>query len=179
MPNWCDNELTVGGLKDRVGAFMDAVTKDGQLNLDFNAFVPYPDEYAQQDQVADAAREAWEALPEDQRPPYSTVPKDGYNSGGHEWCTRNWGTKWNVGPKVREIAAPKPTATRKSVRLSFATAWTPPAPVVLAMSRRFPDLTFTLKYWECGMGFRGTYRARQGECLEETCDNSYRGHRGG
>jgi hypothetical protein len=23
--------------------------------------------------------------------------KDGYNSGGHEWCVTNWGTKWNFG----------------------------------------------------------------------------------
>lgn len=179
MPNWCENELTVTGPVDRVGEFMSLITQVDQMNLDFNLFVPYPAEYKHLDQVAQLAHEAWRALPEAERPPYSTLPRDGYNSGGYEWCVRNWGTKWNVNHEVGEIKAPKSTDRRRSVRLTFNTAWSPPTPVVLAMSHQFPDIKFTLKYWEQGCGFRGTYRAHRGGCTEDTVDNQYRGRRGG
>jgi hypothetical protein len=46
------------------------------------------------------------------------------------------------------------------------------------MSRRFPDLTFTLRYWEGGAAFKGVFKAKGGETIVDKCGD-YRGPRGG
>jgi hypothetical protein len=64
------------------------------------------------------------------------------------------------------------------LEITFETAWTPPCPVVLAMSQRFPTLKFELRYFEGGQCFNGIYRCQGGEvtCAE---DGPYFGDRGG
>jgi hypothetical protein len=52
------------------------------------------------------------------------------------WCARNWGTKWNAhDPEVDSITG----------ELCFYTAHAPPTPVLLALSKKFPRLSFDLK----------------------------------
>ncbi len=91
----------------------------------------------------------------------------------HEWCIAHWGTKWNAcATQFKE----DPTDTKAT--LYFETAWSPPLPVIAKLSTQFPQLSFTLRYWEGGFGFKGTFRVRNGKIL---CDDtlSYRGRRGG
>jgi hypothetical protein len=58
----------------------------------------------------------------------------------YEWAYENWGTKWNaVYSTVRDH-------DDDGARITFQTAWSPPLPVVHALSRQFPDHTFTLIY---------------------------------
>lgn len=97
---------------------------------------------------------------------------DGFNAGGYDWCIQHWGTKWNVGDTVqlRRFA--------RSVLFTFDTAWSPPTPIVFALSERFPGFRFSLRYWEGGVGFQGHVVCKDGEVLDED-QREYRGRRGG
>lgn len=172
MPNWCENQLFVRGKKVDVAAFMEFARSgrddDGAGSvLDFNKIAPYPDEFS----LADAARRKWndenEGVEWDKRPPQ---PKDGYNAGGYEWCVKNWGTKWPA-------SDPDVYVTSRGCTYTFNTAWGPPGPVVIKASELFPELTFKLKYWEGGQGFKGELTAKAGQ--HEEWDGDYSGDRGG
>ena len=55
-----------------------------------------------------------------------------------------------------------------------STAWSPPFPVIVALSEKFPNLLLSLHYEEPGVGFRGDFECRGGECiLNEGDDNWY------
>lgn len=169
MPNWCENDLQVSGEDRRVREFLELAGTEGTA-IDFNRFVPYPAEFAERDRAAEAWRNT--------HPPaeWFSGPTDGFNSGGYDWRVKHWGTKWSARGAARgEGSVEGSTAT---VVLHFDTAWSPPTPVVLNASRRFPDLTFDLRWYECGMGLQGRYECRGGEVVsDETCD--YSGPRGG
>lgn len=173
MPNWCECELRIKAKKALVDEILSSVENkedcgpSEKLYFDFGQVIPYPDEY----KLADAACKKWhdifEHVPFSQRPPR---PKDGYNSGGYDWCISNWGTKWNACNV--HIAR-----TTRGCTIRFTTAWSPPVPVIVALSEKFPDALFDLKYFEGGMGFQGraVYEAGHG-CNDES---EYRGRRGG
>lgn len=183
MPNWCENELKIWGKPEAVQTVLDHIRPDSNDNpheaqlIDFDKIIPYPEEYRVKDEIAKKAEAEWRALPEGERPPYNTLPKDGFNSGGYDWCVRSWGTKWNACDVMQMM-----DETKGQVRkfgFGFSTAWSPPEPVVRALGELFPTVNFQLKYWEGGVGFKGTLEIRKGECVKDETDNSYRGHRGG
>ena len=195
MPNYCYNELYITGKADDVQAWIDwnetrqrqRVTEKEQLInqygepetwystlpfevydklrvpreeiIDFNDYVPYPNE-----------------LP--------------YNKGGYEWCIKNWGTKWNaIEPRLTEdekyykyteedIGEPIDEWQTRKVIIDFTTAWSPPTPVVIAMSRQFPKLVFELRFEEQGMQFQGVFVAEAGE-IKADAEWTYHGTMGG
>ena len=140
MPNWCCCELSVVGPIEERNRFKKLAEGDGG-GLDFNSFVPYPEPFKSMDEISQKLRENGVS--------YSEIPKDGFNSGGYEWCVKNWGTKWNVNNDVEIIEKPR------SLFYTFDTAWNPPRPVIHIMTEMFPELRFNLRYWEAGVGFRG------------------------
>jgi hypothetical protein len=91
MPNWCENDLTIEGKLERLQEFREKLRgqnrngEDTLLNED--ALIPYPEEFKKLDEVAVQYHKEHS---EDWR----NAPKDGFNSGGYEWCIENWGTKW-------------------------------------------------------------------------------------
>lgn len=169
MPNWCENDLQVTGDEARVREVLDFAGA-GETAIDFNHFIPYPTGFAEADRAADAWRKSHDTRE------WASAPKDGFNSGGYEWCIAHWGTKWNA----RRTAAGKVTVrpTGASAVVHFDRAWNPPLPVVLSASRRFPDLVFDLRWYERGMGARGRYRCRNGAVLSDR-SWEYSGPRGG
>lgn len=165
MPNWCDCELTVSApAEGYIVHFRASVTEEDNV-ISANKIIPYPKKFADQDRLAKAAQDAG-------------VPwgdprcKDGFNSGGYEWCLDNWGTKWGFchAGIMRE--------TKRTVKYRFDTAWSPPIPLILAASVQHPRCTFTLRYWERGMCFKGVYKAKAGQVIEDFQDE-YHGNRGG
>ncbi len=131
MPNWCEDTLRITGSATERRRFL---LRAG-ATLDFNKWKPYPEEY----RLADEAAHEWEK----QNPGFnwSDRPIDGFNQGGYEWCCENWGTKWNVESSRFDVQ-------QRSVKCVFDTAWSPPLPVVQAMSQEFPTLKFVLTYSE-------------------------------
>jgi hypothetical protein len=75
----------------------------------------------------------------------------------YDWACKNWGTKWGA----YDCSWNKQT-------LSFYTAWSPPMPVIEALSKMFPKATFVLQYADEGCGFCGTATFKDGKC-DDNC----------
>ena len=163
MPNWCSNDITITGPEKTVQTIASLVgLKEEKPSFDFNKVISYPDKFREQDELAVEARKNGD---------YSF--KDGYNSGGYDWCVEHWGTKWNVGPEIFDLSL-----EAKKIKVSFDTAWSPPEPVIKALASQFPDCKFKLAYYEAGMGFKGRLVLKGGE-IQEDMQGKYRGNRGG
>jgi hypothetical protein len=179
MPNHCSQDLWVTGPSETLKEFKEFAKEsreytDWQGNkavdevlLSANKFIPYPQKFNDMDKAAEEARA---------KNPKDWSIKDGFNSGGYEWCCDNWGTKWGI--YACYIVRENLTKKQGSVMYSFDSAWSPACKIILAMSEKFPHLKFKLKYYEMGMGFKGTFVVKGGEILEDVNDK-YSGHRGG
>ncbi|WKZ45849.1 MAG: hypothetical protein QY302_08650 [Anaerolineales bacterium] len=114
MPNWCENELTITG--PDVRKVLESIRSESHDDedarvLDFNRIIPYPQVYRDMDRRAREYQEKLRAIAKGDphrkqkldslAEEYGVEPgtpwiKDGYNSGGYEWCCENWMTKWNA-----------------------------------------------------------------------------------
>lgn len=172
MPNWCSNDLYLVGPEADVTACAEFIKSDKRV-IDFDKIVPYPARFREMDRIC----EEWQ----NNNPGGNWVncPKDGYNGGGYDWCVSHWGTKWNSDradePTVRPHSD-KPGYVVWHAR--FDTAWTPPTPVIAALSSKYRTVLMVLKYYECGCGFKGDFRVRHGRVIKDTTD-VYSGRRGG
>ena len=196
MPNWCENELVISGPKQDVEDLLSTmsapkteVTEHGVINnvivdtctFSFGNIIPYPMEYEQLDRAYEAATRMISKMTHSEREKYfqsNGRPRDGYNSGGYEWCKANWGTKWDACDVL--ISKRKPSKSSKAVfyDVSFQTAWTPPRPVIHALSLKYPKVRLALKYWERGAGFRGSLIMKGGRIISQS-QKAYSGRRGG
>lgn len=186
MPNHCENDLYISGPKEDVERLLALVGADKpDPEFDFNAVLPYPASFKERDDEMRALQEqhGWAKGHDLFGAKYGAGAKDGYNSGGYEWCCKTWGTKWNAYEVARrDYGGPCVT---------FQTAWNPPVPVIAELHRLFPMLTLSLEYFELGVAFCGgvTFRPeddhygdtpwKAGEPSESWHLNGYRGRRGG
>jgi hypothetical protein len=165
MPNSCENDLKITGPVADVSVFLDHARGEDEggepLVLDFTKFMPQPDPITPA-MIRHPVYAKWaEDHPEDEL--------------WYFWRLEHWGTKWQGWDFV--VDGPEVWGGEAVVTVSFDTAWSPPLPVVLAMSRRYPTLEFDLRYFECGCGFNGMYLCQGGEVLvDRTAD--YFGTRG-
>lgn len=143
MPNWAENQITVTGSQKQISKFNSFVDEE----FDFEKIIPYPEEYKKADDESNGR--------------YA-----GYNSGGYEWCFKNWGTKWGAGECLYFYESCKS-------RIVFQTAWSPSLPVTMALSKKFPHLKFEHVYCEPGMGFSGVSVFKKGSIIEEFASDNY------
>jgi hypothetical protein len=193
MPNWNENELTITGpeVHKVLEAIRSETIDDQDLRiLDFNRIIPYPQMYRDMDKRAGEYQEKLAAIAKDdpQRKgklealgaEYGVEPgapwiKDGFNSGGYEWCCDNWATKWQPCHVRLTTRADSSKPLRKTskcaycgtvhktetmVALTCQQCGSPlpdaePIPVIEKLASMFPDHDFELKYFEGGMGFSG------------------------
>lgn len=214
MPNYCENDLHIDGPQEQIDALLEFIGFTGEEPaFDFKRIIPYPEPWASMDTEHNAIEEAGRAAapyPSHDDPEFSakqaeairlwrevTTPlmdaykakwgtdKDGYNSGGYEWCCRVWGTKWGAFEAERRDY-------RGKAILTFRTAWSPPADEIFAaLHRQFPALTLTLEWFERGMAACGGGEwPSEGDWYEDTPwqagtkidewqAKDYRGTRGG
>ena len=83
------------------------------------------------------------------------------NSGWYAWNMKHIGCKWDV------INSNILLRKRQYLAYEFDTPWGPPITGVLNLSKMFPDLTFSLSYYEPGMVFGGQVTAQDGIILKE------------
>lgn len=184
MPNHCSNDFRVHGNPKLIGEFIayahetrecnDTLTGKKEVQdetISCHKFVPYPQVFRDQDEVARKAMEEMKKLPKDEQD-WSKLPRDGFNSGGYEWCNANWGTKWGM----YDFSEWK--RSKRSASIRFNSAWSPPLPVIHAMAEKFPKLKFTLRYYERGCAFKGVLQVKGDKVLFEG-RGEYHGHRGG
>jgi len=173
MPNWCECDLIITGKEKELKAFVEFAKGEEEDNNEREAimttkFVPYPKEHADiQKEIEDwhkanPGKTEWDG------------PKDWFNRGGRDWCIKNWGTKWGIchSELVEE------DYKYEEITYAFDSAWSPPEPIILAMSKKFPELTFRMTYFEQGCQFNGIYECKAGEVLNEET-GKYWGNRGG
>lgn len=157
MPNHCETDMYIRGSDEDVTAFAKWLEEIEPLGREIcRALIPYPEHFAKMDEEAavfnwsskedevtrKAAAEAYQAK-------YGHT-KDGYNSGGYEWCCENWGTKWGI------YDVDFTPHTKRGALFSFQSAWSPPLVAVFqALAKKFPNLTFELEWFEGGAAYCG------------------------
>lgn len=82
------------------------------------------------------------------------IPRPAEEEDWYHWQIANWGTKWNA-------CEPEVATELDSLVYSFNTAWSPPLPVLAAISDRFPDRTIRFVYEE-EQGWGGIIEATGG-----------------
>lgn len=201
MPNWCDCELRVYGKKEELKRFIE-FAKSKEKILDEEKFIPYPKKFKDMDKKAKMAEnnsaeqdkvntelkrkdltdiERAKLLKKKKRLEIFAIEnmlkekviKDGFNSGGYDWCVQNYGTKWGLCDVVLV------EQTDKRLFYSTQTAWSPPTPIIIKMGELFNKLKFNLRYYEGGMGYKGVLKIEKGKVIEHKESNQYRGGRGG
>ena len=102
MPNWCENELTITGpdVQKVLNAIRSESDEDARV-LDFDRIIPYPKHFRELDERSLQYQEQYLAVDRDDperqvkldalAAEYNVEPgtpwlKDGFNSGGYEWC---------------------------------------------------------------------------------------------
>lgn len=165
MPNHCNNTVTISGKTEDVKKVLSIVsTKDNPF--DFDAIVPYPKKFKDQDQFAND----YEAKHGFQERIKNNIV-DGYNNGGYDWCVSNWGTKWNSYDHSNDQFDVVESGDHTTATLSFLTAWSPPIGVMEQLVELFPDLDITLEYHELGMNYRGQFDGDSGDQSWEITDD--------
>jgi len=193
MPNWCENDLRITGSKKelkRFKAFAKGTEEDELLSCE--KFIPYPDKFKKQDELANKNGKLRQDLidklikkgtPEDKArekafKDFPAIP-DGFNQGGYDWCVKNWGTKWGFCDiHLEEENLSDKEDKYNEFLYSFNTAWSPATPVIQKMGEMFPLLEFDLRYFEQGAGFNGIFWMKDGK-VEQDKTGEYFGNRGG
>jgi hypothetical protein len=132
--------------------------KDHKRNpLDFNNFIPYPENFKQRDDDAQVlSKEEMAAKYGVDKRGFS---QDGYNAGGYEWCIENWGSKWNASTTVW---------VGEHDTMYFDTPWGPVHPIISEIHKRFPEISIHYEYYERGAQFMGGCAYLSERDLDET-----------
>ncbi len=77
-----------------------------------------------------------------------------------DFARKAWGTKWNACQQTINLDAAEPT-------LIFETAWACPEPVLVEMSRRFPEADIRVEFADEDMGYNcGRLVLRDGQLID-------------
>lgn len=80
---------------------------------------------------------------------------------GYDWQKTHWGTKWDVTNVVVEFFSEEQVCYR------FDTAWAPPLGWIKMVAIDWPDLTFTIRYFEPGMCYAGEVVLQEGHIISD------------
>ena len=132
MPNHVTNILRVSGDPEKVRAMFEAIKNDeiGLGSIDFNKVIPTPDNIYQgnlgKEEFAKYGKNNW-----------------------LDWNTANWGTKWNSYGYDAEYT-PKEF---DGEHIEFQTAWSYPDPIIAALAKQYPNLSFEVKWADEDFGY--------------------------
>lgn len=156
MPNHITNILTIEDASEsELIQILDKIkfekpeqeSKDdcyGMGTIDFNKIVVTPDNIYQG------------SIGEEERKRYK--PEEMW----YEWNIKNWGTKWNA---YSQNSFPEDDISNE---ITFQTAWSTPEPIILALSKLFPNVVIKVKFADEDFGSNcGWYRYKNGELLEQ------------
>lgn len=188
MPNWCNNSIIVKGAAAELKRFDEHF---GRKHTSFSGGTMYnsgnDDEFeVKEDWISFKIHDTFtgkactyinEITEEEGYSFTNFVPmtEQDFLNGWRGWSSNNWGTKWDVTPDevyvsgmdlVEDSLEKNEPDDEIEVVYNFYTAWSPCEPVVLAMSKAFPALSFTHEYDEPGMGFAGIVEYYGGEEID-------------
>lgn len=160
MPNWCMNTLTITGPSETLEKLIDEVTvqvgKNDHPKLSLERLDATPKALLE---AGDMASNVALMVRE---------PIEGEVDDWYTWRVRHWGTKWDIEAELEYDG-------EDLIESRFDSAWSPPLPACLTLSKRYPDLQITLEFDEPGNDFSGVSVFGGGELLEESSGPSSMG----
>lgn len=169
MPNWASCDLWISGPKADRTAFLDGLKKEdgGKFSI-LISYYPCPKELSET-MTGFIGGNTPEAKDLKKRET-NNLKKYGV-ANWYDWCCIKWGSKW--GDCRTEVVR-----NTSQIFIRFESPWSPPTAGLVEVSKKFPKLTFNLKYYECGMAYQGHWICKNGEVsLDE--NKAYSGSRGG
>jgi hypothetical protein len=193
MPNHVQNKLKAIGPKAKVKVAMESIQgekdKEGFIpRIDFNKILPMPGSLnVESGTLGETAAKVlfgpdsdinavsfpsifsgkedierfrkWDTATQKKAIELAFVYKENKEKYGYttwyNWSCNNWGTKWN--------AYQTPDQRDESDTIFFQTAWSAPLPVIEALSKKFPDLTFEIEWADEDTGSNtGWFRYKNG-----------------
>lgn len=145
MPNWCNNNITISGPKEK----LESLSKAAEAGELFNFMYP-----RSKDLDITAGSLGSDTCPEQ----IELVKKENANLEKHgfknwyDWSVANWGTKWDVSEcYANEI-------NDNTLTLAFDTAWGPALGAYEHYTRHNNDISIKGYYYEPGMDFMGCWQ---------------------
>lgn len=149
MPNWVFNDLHIEGSADAIQKVKAQLNAPYTRNNSDGEIVSYSNPVISFLNIV--------RPPENKMDEYEGVHgyKDGEKQGESEYNwynfnNREWGTKWDVAVYDSEKHSDTHLVHEEETKLHyyFQTAWSPPLPVIEALSLQHPELEITLRYEE-------------------------------
>jgi len=180
MPNWTENTLEIKGNEKYIAKFKKLanskeLTTGVKTVLSFNSLYPMPKELddilsppvivsEKEYRKAIEKKNYGEKIDELKGIPITKkISQDLKKKFGadnwYDWSNKHWGTKWDTSCATL-------LDNKKKLQYNFSSAWSPPVAWLQKVSKDFPELSFTLKFDEPAMGYRGEVKAKNGEIYE-------------
>ena len=143
MPNWVDNDVHIKASDEELRAFAERHIVDG--HFDFSTIIPIT--------LSDDEYHGTEIR--------TLNNGETYRTGGlwYGWNNAHWGTKWNARYTIAEVFTETGT-------FFFQTAWSPPFPVMEALTKMYPTFDIEWKFVE-EQGWGGVREYYNGEVTKE------------
>jgi len=187
MPNWCEIECSISGTARQIDEFESMLrgntSETGMVSL-LNTLLPRPEALDHttsprrpvwcdaQIEVADGAERQKMVAENQAQVEHERCLTETYGAADwYEWSIKYWGVKWPDRSEIVERRA-------RSLRISGMCPWTVPTIGLRKISEIFPQLRFTIRWFEGGMGFAGKAAYAGGDELYFN-ERTYRGMRGG
>lgn len=172
MPNHITTILRIEGTAAQVKEVLNFI-KGEETCIDFNKIVPMPETYRKYDTTnhphgkgleigmpisweEDAPIATPELIAEYKAATHEQAQKYGV-VGWYDWSHTFWGTKWNA----------YDTEALGDGTIQFSTAWNFPRPVIVALSKQFPEVEFVYTYADENASYNtGTGRLKAGLFVE-------------
>lgn len=174
MPNWVYNSLTIEDTPDVVNVIKE------QLNKPFSYIHDTWDnetkDFGKKETFYSAPVFAfWNIIKPDNLEEYHTT-SDGTQLANplnwYNWNNAHWGTKWDVaradGREYDDTELQDEVENGDNLVLvyRFNTAWSPPIPALLELSRQYPKTLLNLE-WEEEQGFGGEVEFLHGDIISQ------------
>jgi hypothetical protein len=190
MPNWCSCDLEILGPQasiDKIRSICKAAhDAEDPTALDLCNLFPCPPELNNVRSGGTTSKDGvyltnWYDTPDGPVPVDEESLRARFGaSNWYDWCLSNWGTKWDFslseGPVDDPALFPGPDDAYLSG--TFDTAWAPPIAFLEKVAADFPECSFALRYFECGMAFQGLVIFKDGS-ESVNYEGKYFGSRGG
>ena len=141
MPNWCNNNITIEGPKDKIKKIWDSVQADEEKGF-FNHLLPMPKELEGTTSPSSSADKPQPMI-------------DGVDNW-YDWRVKNWGTKWDISIDDSGLDYSE-EGDKGYIKGWYDTAWGPALECFDTFQRKHNDIYITNLYYEPGCDFAGIY----------------------